>query len=72
MSDYVRNVLEENMALQAQLAAALALNARYQEALAAVWNHGVCAGELKDQVRDALWPKALATTEAKEGEGSDE
>lgn len=32
-------------------------NARLREALSAVWNQGVCAGELKDTVQDALWPK---------------
>jgi hypothetical protein len=40
---------------------------RYREALAAVWNNGVCAGALKDQVRDALWPKAALAGRESEG-----
>jgi hypothetical protein len=29
---------------------------RYREVLCSVYHQGVCAGELKDRVQDALWP----------------
>lgn len=32
-------------------------NEQLYEALSYVWNKGVCAGELKDSVKEALWPK---------------
>jgi hypothetical protein len=56
----VENTIKESGKRLEEISKTLGLeeeNARLREALSWVWNEGVAAGELKDAIRDALWPK---------------